>query len=96
MTGLWAAFKAAGSFKKAMIVLAIIGAIFAVIKIGGHLIDGNNEAQRDLGAAKTTNDNLTTTIERTEKANEAAETIERDPDARRAGCLRHSRTPQNC
>jgi hypothetical protein len=56
----------------------------------------DDKANQELGAAVERERSLAETITRTEKANEAAAKVERDPVARRDGCLRHSRTPENC
>lgn len=36
------------------------------------------------------------TLNSVRKANDAAEAVRNDPVVRRDGCLRHSRTPENC
>lgn len=94
--GALAALKALSGGKKLALALGACLLVFAGVKIVQHFIDANNTAHRDLGAITITNTALTKTLERTEKANEAAETIVHDDDARRANCLRHSRTPDNC
>lgn len=59
-------------------------------------LDGRDTRNQEIGATVQREGDLRATIERVEKANEAAAKVERDPAARRAGCLRHSRTPENC
>lgn len=83
--------------------LAKIGLIIAgvAILIGAALWWNASQVARDernqeVGASSQRESDLRETINRTERANEAAAKIERDPVARRDGCLRHSRTPENC
>jgi membrane protein implicated in regulation of membrane protease activity len=56
----------------------------------------DDQRNQEIGATVQREGDLRETITRTEKANEAAAKVERDPVARRDGCLRHSRTPENC
>ncbi|MCW2363560.1 hypothetical protein M2346_003061 [Sphingobium xanthum] len=58
----------------------------------GDCEDGATEAGKQTERA----DGAQETIRQTERANDAAVTIRRDADARRADCLRDSRTPENC
>src|SRR5690606_18978573 len=83
--------------------LAILTIILGVAAILGCLrlwIDACEEADdqrnQEIGATVQREGDLRETITRTEQANEAAAKVERDPVARRDGCLRHSRTPENC
>lgn len=62
----------------------------------GSREEADDKANQQIGAAIQREGDLTETIKQVEKANEAEARIERDPDARHAGCLRHSRTPENC
>lgn len=50
----------------------------------------------EAGRAQQQRDDLTETLNRTERANDADTAIRTNPDARRASCVRHSRTPENC
>ena len=83
--------------------LAIVALAIAVAAILGGLwlwLDSreraDDAANQEIGATVQREGDLRETITRTEKANEAAAKVERDPVARRDGCLRHSRTPENC
>lgn len=58
--------------------------------------EADDKHNQEIGAQIQREGDLRETIERTEKANEAAKEIERNPDARRDNCLRYSRTPENC
>lgn len=48
------------------------------------------------GATEQRDADATVTFDRVGRANEAEEQFKRNPDVRRTGCLRHSRTPENC
>lgn len=50
----------------------------------------------DAGRSIQQRDDLQETLNRTLEANNAAEAVRTDPVARHDGCLRHSRTPENC
>ena len=56
----------------------------------------DDRANQEIGAAVQREGDLRETVTRVETPNEAAANVERDPVARRDGCLRHSRTPENC
>ncbi len=51
---------------------------------------------REEGASAQREANLTETVTRIQEAKNAEAKLDTDPDARRAGCMRHSRTPENC
>jgi len=80
--------------------IAWIGIAALLLAAGVYWLQAREEADdranQEIGAKVQREGDLRKTIERAETANEAAENIKRDPDARRDGCLRHSRTPENC
>jgi len=73
----------------------IAGAALIVLTINGFVDRAFDRAERK-GAAASAADAATKGLEHVEQANEAAHKVTLDAAARRAGCLRHSRTPQNC
>lgn len=85
---------------KALAILTVILGVAALLGALWLWIDAREEADdqrnQEIGATVERERSLAEAIERTEKANEAAAKVERDPVARRDGCLRHSRTPENC
>src|SRR5690606_17750034 len=85
---------------KALAILTVILGVAALLGALWLWIDAREEADdqrnQEIGATVQREGDLRETITRTEKANEAAAKVERDPVARRDGCLRHSRTPENC
>ncbi len=58
--------------------------------------DADDRRNQEIGAAAQRESDLRETLDRVKEANDAERKITADPDARRAGCLRHSRTPENC
>lgn len=56
----------------------------------------DDRANQQAGATAQREADLQATVENVRKADEAAETVRRDPVARNAECLRNSRTPENC
>jgi membrane protein implicated in regulation of membrane protease activity len=85
---------------KALAILTVILGVAALLGALWLWIDAREKADdqrnQEIGATVQREGALTKTVERVEKANEAAAKVERDPVARRDGCLRHSRTPENC
>lgn len=82
-------------------ILVLVGfAIFAGFKIctatTNHKTDAAIGAAEEKGAATAAAAAATKGLENVEKGNAAAAAVDRDPAVRRAGCLRHSRTPENC
>lgn len=76
-------------------------AVAAAALIGGYLWlrareNADDRANQEIGAELERANDIAETLDRTEKADAAEENLDRDPDARRAGCVRHSRTPENC
>jgi len=72
--------------------LAFFAAIFALDRCAQYAMMTATGAGRQEERAT----GLQETITRTERANDAAETIRRDPDARYDECLRHARNPADC
>lgn len=85
---------------KIIVAIALVAGIIAGVKgctaIVNHKTDAAIEAAEGKGAAKSAAAAATKGMERVAEGNKAAATVDRDDDARRAGCLRHSRTPENC
>ncbi len=93
---IFAIFEAMKKGHKILVLVGIAMAFALAIIAARHFINTAFDAAEDAGAAKVTNEALQTTIERTEKANDAENTLRNDPDAAHAGCMQHSRTPENC
>lgn len=82
-------------------ILVLVGfVIFAGFKsctaTTNHKTDAAIGAAEEKGAATAAAAAATKGLENVEKGNAAATAVDRDPAVRRAGCLRHSRTPENC
>lgn len=92
MTGLWAWLKGSRVAQAALVVAATGLLALMVDRCARRVMDTAVEAGKQTARA----DGLQETVRQTERANNAAEKIRRDPDARRADCLRDSRTPENC
>lgn len=56
----------------------------------------DDEANQTIGAQGAVITGQQTTLETIGKANDAAETVRRDPDAARAECLQNARNPDDC
>ena len=95
MIAAWLGTKALGLHRWIWL-LALLAAIALGILWLQAREEADDKANQEIGAKVQREGDLRKTIERAETANEAAENIKRDPDARRDGCLRHSRTPENC
>ncbi|MAG24973.1 hypothetical protein CMI47_05275 [Candidatus Pacearchaeota archaeon] len=95
MIAAWLGTKALG-LQRWIWLLALLAAIAGGILWLQAREEADDKANQEIGAKVQREGDLRKTIERAETANEAAENIKRDPDARRDGCLRHSRTPENC
>lgn len=76
--------------------IAIVGLVLLLVRCSDRAQDNAVEQARDAGASQVREEAASETLNRTMEAINAEEAIRRDPDARRAGCLRHSRTPENC
>lgn len=95
MIAAWLGTKALGLHRWIWL-LALLAAIAGGVLWLQAREEADDKANQEIGAKVQREGDLRKTIERAETANEAAENIKRDPDARRDGCLRHSRTPENC
>lgn len=79
-----------------------IGGVLAVIVLAalylwlGAREEADDRANQEVGAAVQREADLQETVTRVERANHAEEQVRTDDAARRASCLRHSRTPENC
>lgn len=97
---MWAYLKTiSGSAKFAIVILigiAILAAFKSCTATTNHKTDVAIGAAEGKGAATAAAAAATKGLENVEKGNAAAAAVDRDDDARRAGCLRHSRTPENC
>lgn len=92
----WLGTKALFGLSRGIWLVAVIGALIALWLATVVLENADDNANQKIGQTIEREKNLTETLNRVEKANEAEATIDHDPDARRDGCLRHSRTPENC
>jgi hypothetical protein len=79
-----------------LLAIAIVAGFRACSAASNHKIDAAIGAAEEKGAATAALDAAMKGMEIVEKANAAAAAVDRDDAARRAGCLRHSRTPENC
>jgi len=88
---LWAKAAIAGA-----LILAIVVGIRSCADVANHSTDAAVAAGEQKGAASAAAAAATKGLSNVEEGNKAAAAVARDSDARRAGCLRHSRTPENC
>lgn len=93
LKGLSLAWKIAGVV---LIAIAIVASFRSCTATTNHRTDVAIGAAKGEGAATAAAAAATKGLENVEKGNAAAAAVDRDADARRAGCLRHSRTKQNC
>jgi len=93
---LWTLFKSSRTAQVIALVLALAAATLMVDRCAKRVMTSTVTTATEKGRADQRADDLQEAIRQTERANNAAETIRRDPDARRADCLRDSRTPENC
>lgn len=84
-----------GILKGAAFVLALVLLMVAVAWLKGRE-EADDRSNQQVGAAVQREADQAETIERTEKANVAAETVRTDDAAARAECLRHARNPKDC
>lgn len=85
--------------KLAAWIATIIGAVMLCGALYGawHLwLSNRDDTNQQIGASTQREGDLRTTLERVQEANRAEEKLDTDPDHRHAGCLRNSRTPENC
>jgi hypothetical protein len=75
---------------------ALILLLFTLDRCARHSMSALSRSATQAGRAEQRSGDLQKTITRTERANDAAETIRRDPDARYAECLHHARNPGDC
>ena len=83
-------------FWPALAAAALLTAILLLVRCADRAQDNAVGQAREVGASEVREQAATETLNRTLEANNAAEAVRRDPVVRRAGCLRHSRTPENC
>lgn len=76
----------------AVVALILVAGFFAVRSLYNDGLDRVEEKGAATAAAKAATEGL----HNVQTGNEAAEAVRRDDNVRRAGCLRHSRTPENC
>jgi hypothetical protein len=97
---MWAELKALSlGWKIAGIVLvaiAIVAGFRSCTAVTNHKTDAAIGAAEQKGAATAAAAAATKGLGHVEKGNAAAAAVDRDPAVRRAGCVRHSRTKQNC
>lgn len=80
----------------AAVVVAIAAGIRGCADVIDHRTDAAIAAAESKGASRAAAAAATKGLEHVEQGNRAAAAIDRDDGARRAGCLRHSRTPEYC
>lgn len=84
--------KLAAYVTTALAVVALLGGLWLWLSARE---EADDKANQDIGGAVQREADRTETIKRIERANDAEDKLS-NPDARRDGCLRHSRTPANC
>lgn len=92
----WLTAKGLFGLKKGFWLLGILVLLAVLWLVLGAVENADDNANQKIGQTIEREKNLTETIKSVEKANEAEAKISSSPDARRDGCLRHSRTPENC
>jgi len=80
----------------AIAAVSIIALVFLLVRCSDRAQDSAVAQAREAGAAQIREEAAGETLNRTMEAHNAAEVVRTDPVARRDGCLRHSRTPENC
>lgn len=78
------------------VALTVIALLAGLIWWATRAQDKAIEQSRDAGAAIQRAEDLHQSIETIERAKDAQEAIRIDNAAAHAGCLRYSRTPENC
>lgn len=79
-----------------------IGGVLAIVVLAALWLTITSREEADdtrnieRGKAEQREADLQETVTRVERANHAEEQVRTDAAARRASCLRHSRTPENC
>lgn len=79
-----------------LLLAVIIFAARSCTATTNHTTDAGLSAAKSEGAATAAATAATKGLQNVEDGNKAAVAVGSDDDARRAGCLRHSRTPENC
>lgn len=72
------------------------GLLWVGVQIVNHFVDRLTTTAITAGAAQASAEAANTGLAKVEEANRAEEAVARNPDVRRAECLRDSRTPENC
>lgn len=90
--GLWQSLK---SNRNAQLIAIIVLAASATFIIDQCTVRRHKAAVAQ-GKQEQRLDNLQSTIDQVERANNASETIRRNPDARRDECLRDAWNPSDC
>jgi uncharacterized lipoprotein NlpE involved in copper resistance len=83
-------------FWPALVAAALLLVILLLVRCSDRAREDAVTQAHDAGAAQERASTATTTLNRTLEAINAAEAVRRDPAVRNAGCVRHSRTPENC
>jgi len=89
-------FAGLSIFRKIGIGFAVILAVIACVAIANRAIDGAFIKAEEKGAATVRAQSAEKGLVHVEVANKAAENVARDDSKRKSGCVRHSRTPENC
>lgn len=76
-----------------VLAVAVLASIWLWLDAREQADDRRNQ---EIGATSERERAVTATIKQVEKANEAAETVRRDPAAARADCLQDARNPADC
>lgn len=78
------------------IAMAVVALCLLAFTLHRCAVSDAREEGEVIGATAQREANLNQTVKNVEKANAAAETVVRDPDAARGECLRNARNPANC
>jgi hypothetical protein len=70
--------------------------LIACVAIANHWTDSAFNKAEEKGASDARADSAEEGLKHVEEGNKAAEGVARDAGLRKSGCVRHSRTPENC
>ncbi len=92
----WLFAKSLFGLSKGLWLLLAVAALATGIVWLRSAENADDKANQNVGAAVQREADLTATVQQVEKANEAAETVRRNPNAARADCLQDARNPADC
>lgn len=89
-------FSAWSMGRKIGVGVLAIAALIGLVLLGQHWIDTAFDRAEEKGASDVRAQSAEEGLKHVEDANKAAADVAADPVKRNAGCVRHSRTPENC